>query len=224
MFKRQRRRRLKIAAQTTEYRDPTDVLRGFERRAARERPLGLLIAEAQRRGYRPRTRPEDVLGFTQTFRASEDIQPPKGSREAPVRDFSFELSVQSFSKPRARDQAAVATFTLTAGSNTRTQHVLLEAPEGDFARAREFEVREEDETIARTRSYWSAVGNCMEVRGGRTCILSFIGCVPVGIFFTWVAYIGCIIGVCALAFIDCCVCAGCNCRWWCAWGTGCCKQ
>jgi len=211
----------KISKETMEYLDPSEVSRGLERRAATERPLGLLVAEARRRGYAPGTKVEHFIGFRRAFRAAEDIQPPKGSTEAPIRELSIELSAQSFisTKKGSRDHAGIVVVTLQAGSNSKRDEMFIEVPGGNFAQAREFVVR--NDAVVRARSWTTRYVKCMYDVG---CYTAVKECMEE--FGLSAKFVQCILEYMYACYIMdpiCKLCASCNCAWWCRWAVGCCK-
>lgn len=220
MARRKPPKGLKIAVDTTEHLDPQETLRVLERRATRERPLGLLVSEARRRGYTPGTKTEDIFGVKRTLRLAEDIQPPKGSAEAPVRDLSLEIVAQSFTKSRSKDLGAVMTITVTGGNNRQTEDMLLEAPGGDLSRLYEYNVK--GDAVVRANSPTDRLITCMEVRGDVLCVSSLLTCIPLCV--TIPAYLYCLIYTCMAHFTLCAYCAACHCAWWCkGWPIGCCR-
>lgn len=219
----------KIAFDTTEHLDPGDVVKGFEKRASREPPMGLLMSEARRRGYMPETKAKDVWGVRRTLRLAEDLQPPKGSSEAPVRELSVEIDIQSFtkpkskSKPKSKDQCAVMTITTTAGGNHRqTLDMLLEAPGGDLAHIREYKVK--GNAVVRAHSTTDTWLLCMQYRGDWLCGAAMIACVPIAAGLSIAGYLFCIAYACIGVWTLCAWCAACRCVWPCKiWPIGCCR-
>lgn len=215
-----RSKRPTIGTETKEYLDSSEVLRGLGRRIAQERPLGLLVAEGRRRGYVPAKKPEDALGFRHTFKATEDIQPPKGSTTAPVRELSFELSAQSFTNTKrgSADRAGILAITLEAGTNSLKREMFIEVPGGNFAQARELVVK--DDAVVLAHSWSSAFRRCMSDHG---CPAVYSCSWNYG-FVGWLMCVFSSSWACGVWWLPCQVCAGCNCSWWCSWAVGCCRQ
>ncbi len=206
-----------IVYETREMLDPAVVLQSLTARAVKEPDLSLLFTEVQRRGYKPVAGPKASLGYRETCRADQDVKPPAGTTGAAIRDLSFELSLQSFSKPQSRDQAAVATVTISAGMNIETYTILLEAPNGNFAQASEFLVK--NNAVVKASSWWTCINRCVRRSCTSACIEAAFTCSG-----TWAAYIWCFLAKCGSCGGKCLVCCTCNCKWWCRWISGCCRR
>lgn len=204
-----------IAAERMELLEPARVLQSMQTRAARG-PLALLNGEAKRLGYVP-TGAKDVLGYRYVAVASREVKPSKGELWAPFKEVSFELNVQSFTKKGSKDQAALVTVTIQGGSNTDTREMLLIAPGGNFASPREFVVQ--GNKIVPAKSWWTAMKKCLQNRCIAVCVAALINCRG-----TWAAYLACVASTCGVCWVKCAACAACNCKGWCKWAVGCCKQ
>lgn len=176
-----------------------------------------LAQELARRGYRRRTGAKAELGLRQKYGAATPINPPKGVAGQPVQAIQFELLVRSFNRPGSTDEAAVATVTIESGANRETYEMLLEAPGGNFAKGREFEVR--GGQVQRANSWWTATKSCLRSKCASVCVGALVTCGG-----TWAAYLGCVAVACGGCWVKCAACATCNCRWWCKWGVGCCHK
>jgi hypothetical protein len=206
-----------FTSETFELFEPAKVLRDIQARVSADRPLGLLVAEVRQRGYEPAKGAQNVVGFRHSAKSVQPVKPPKGATGAAVQDASFEIRVQDYAKRGTRDRAAVLTATVKAGGNSDTYQALLEAPRGDFSHAREFMVK--GNAVVPANSWWSAARSCVTKNCTSVCVSSLFTCSG-----TWAAYIACIAAKCGLCWLKCAACATCNCKWWCKWAAGCCKQ
>jgi hypothetical protein len=179
--------------------------------------LKKLDEEATKRGYKKATGEKAQFGLRQTFRAAKPVspKPSKGEQGEPVQELQVELSLSALEKANSKDKAAIATITLTAGKNREAYDLLLEAPDGDFANAREFKV--ENDQVVPAESWWSATRSCLTRNCAAACIGALITCSG-----TWAAYLACVAVICGGCWARCAACASCDCRWWCRWATGCC--
>jgi hypothetical protein len=205
-----------FSLEQTEVLDEAAAERSLE--ASLNQPQGRLKKledEATRRGYKRAAGPNAQVGIRQKLRANRPIQPPAGVQGAPVQELQFDVSIRALEKPNSRDQAAIATVTVTAGQNTVQHEVLLEAPRGNFAQGREFKV--ENNQVVPANSWWSAARRCVVGRCSSVCVGSLATCSG-----TWAAYLLCVAAACGGCWVRCAGCASCDCRWWCRWGVGCC--
>lgn len=176
-----------------------------------------LAQELARRGYKGRTGARAELGLRQKYRAEAAIKPPKGVTGPAVQEVEFELLVRSFGRAGSKDEAAVATVTITAGANRDTYEMLLEAPGGNFAKALEFKV--ERGQVIPAKSWWTATKTCIRNKCTSVCVGALLTCGG-----TWAAYLGCVALRCGGCWVRCAACASCDCRWWCKWAAGCCNR
>lgn len=179
--------------------------------------LKTLDDEVRRRGYRPVTGPGADFGLRHRYRARNPIHPPAGQQGQPVQEVQFELVLRAHEKPNSPDHAAVATVRMTAGQNVEEYDLLLEAPGGNFAHAREFKV--ENNRVVPANSWWTAARSCVTSGCSSVCVGSLITCTG-----AWAAYLLCVAAACGGCWVRCAACATCNCRWWCRWAAGCCHQ
>jgi hypothetical protein len=193
------------------------VLREIQARISTDRPLGLLAAEAKKRGFAPATGTRNVAGFRETVKAAQPIKPPRGTTGRPVEEASIDVRVQDYVKRGTRDRVAVLTVTTKAGANSESYEALLEAPGGDFSQAREFRVK--GNAVIPAKSWWTAARRCVTSSCSSVCVASLFTCTG-----TWAAYLLCIAAKCGGCWLKCAACATCNCRWWCRWATGCCRR
>jgi hypothetical protein len=202
-----------IAAERIELLDPNDVAQGLASRSEEEGGLAQLISQARERDLRPVE--NQVFGYRLGVQATREIAPDKYARPGPgVNDVDVEILLQSYS--REDTEAAVGTVTITGGEYTEEYHLLVEAPDGDFGRVREFTVQEGQ--LVETNSWWTAFSGCV---GGCAsgCASALVSCRG-----TWVEFLWCLVERCGLCVLRCVGCATCNCSWWCGWATGCCRQ
>lgn len=208
-----------ITLEQIEIFDAPAAAQALQARAGEARgKLKKLEDEAQKRGYRRAAGQRPEIAMRQKFRSAQPVRPPAGEQGAAVQDLQIDISLRALEKPNSQDQAAIATVTATAGSHTEVYDMLLEAPNGDFAKAREFEVNERDQLVA-ANSWWTAARSCAIGKCGSVCIGALVACSG-----TWAAYLLCVAAACGGCWVRCAACATCNCRWWCKWATGCCHQ
>ena len=205
-----------IAAVRIELLDPAKVMQSVQSRAMRG-PLAVLKNEAEKRGYAAATGAKNAYGYRHVFVATKEIKPPKGETGAAVKETSVEIHVQSFTKKGSKDQAALMVVTIQAGTNTETREMLLEAPGGNFATPKEYVIVNNKVTPA--KSWWTAFVSCLKSKCIANCLSALLKCSG-----TWAAYLACVLATCAACGTYCVACATCNCKWWCKWAVGCCKQ
>ena len=204
-----------IESDTTEVLDKKAAHGEFKKRLKERGGLKKLQDEAKGRGYEIRDDPEETFAVRVKTRASGDVRPPRGRPGEAVREVEFELVGQSVTK--ADSEGGVAACTVRAGNNEETYEFFVEAPGGDFSRAREFAV--EDNEIVDANSWWTAWTGCLGRDCASTCLNSLTSCSG-----TWTAYLWCIVAACGPCVLKCTGCATCNCGWWCRWAAGCCSQ
>ena len=200
----------------TEVLDAAAAGRGLQARMAEPQgKLKKLEDEATKRGYRGATGPNAEAGLRQKYRANQPVKPPPGQQGPPVQEMDFDLSLRALEKPNSQDQAAIATVRVTAGQNTQQYDLLLEAPGGDFAKAREFKV--ENDQVVPANSWWTAARRCVTGSCTSVCVGALFTCSG-----TWAAYLLCLAAACGGCWVRCAACASCDCSWWCRWAAGCC--
>lgn len=208
----------RIMLEQTELLDPVAVTAALKGRLERAgTPSQKLAQEAARRGYKVRTGAKAELGLRQKYRADTPVKSPKGVAGPAVQEIEFELLVRSFGKAGTKDEAAVATVTISAGANRETYEMLLEAPGGNFAKGLESIVV--GGQVLPAKSWWTATKTCLRNKCASVCVGALVTCGG-----TWAAYLGCVAAACGGCFARCAACASCDCRWWCKWGTGCCNR
>lgn len=193
---------------------------GMQRRLAQ--PAGFsalrrLDEETRARGYQPATGPGAEFGLRQRMRSRVPINPPPGEQGAPVQEMQFEFTIRALERGDSEDQAAIANVRMTAGENTEEYDLLIEARGGNFAQAREFRV--ENDRVVPVNSWWTAARGCVLSTCSTVCIGSLVTCSG-----TFAAYLLCVAAACGGCWVRCAACATCNCRWWCRWAAGCCRQ
>jgi len=205
-----------ISSEKIELIDSATVLKSMTEKTATG-PLQLLAVHGKSLGYTLATSPKDTYGTRHTIRAVEAVNPPPGEKGLPIQEVSLEFHVQNFTKARSKDQGALVSITIRAGNNVETREMLLDAPGGDFSQAKEYFVK--DNKVIPAKSWWTAVLACLRKNCITVCVSSLIGCTG-----TWAAYLACVAVACGGCWVKCLACAGCNCKWWCKWAVGCCKQ
>jgi hypothetical protein len=209
---------VEIALEQTEILDQKAAAQGLQKRRGEPKgQLKKLEDEAKKRGYKPVKGPRGEFGLRQKFRAREPVHPGAGEQGAPVQEVEFEFSLQALEKEGSEDEAAVATVSVTAGGQTESYDLFLEAPNGKFLEAREFKV--ERDQVVPANSWWSAVRTCLTSTCASTCVNSLLACAG-----TWSAYLLCVASTCGVCYTKCVGCAVCNCGWTCRWAVGCCRQ
>jgi hypothetical protein len=208
-----------IRSERVELLDPGNVLANFQNRHARDRRFAVLNEAAQRRGGRLDDRPERVLGYRHSFDAARPIRrAPNEPAADPVDRAEFEIQVQEY-PTQTQDSLAVGVATITAGNNSASYPLLLEAPAGNFIAANEFTVVQD--RVEPTNSWWTAVTGCLTRQCVTVCANSLGTCSGSS---GWLAYLGCVAWNCGGCWVKCAGCATCNCGWWCKWAVGCCAQ
>jgi hypothetical protein len=206
-----------FSLEQTEILDDAAVGQTLE--AALAQPAGKLKKlqdEAKKRGYREVKGAGGKAAVRDRVKSNKPVKPPAGQTGAPVSEVTFEMALQALDKPNSQDQAAIALVTITADNgDTQQYEMLLEAPGGDFAKARESMV-ERDQVVA-ANSWWTAARSCVLSRCTSVCIGALVTCTG-----TWAAYLLCLATRCGVCWARCAGCASCDCSWWCRWATGCC--
>jgi hypothetical protein len=209
---------IEIILDQTEILDARTVGQGLQKRRGQAKgKLKKLDDEARKRGYKPKTGPRAQFGLRQKYRAREEVKPGPGEKGSPVQELTFELSLSELEKDNSTDQAAIATVRIEAGDNVEEYDMFLEALDGDFLDAREFMVEKDKVVLA--NSWWSATRTCLTSTCASACVSSLITCSG-----AWSAYLLCVAGICGGCWAKCTACATCDCRWWCRWAAGCCRQ
>ena len=208
----------RIVLEQTELLDSVSVAASLKARLDKAgTPEHSLAQEAARRGYKPRIGAKADLGIRQKYRAETPVKPPKGVPGPAIQDVEFQLLVRSFGRAGSKDEAAVATVTIAAGANRDTYEMLLEAPGGNFAKAREAVVQ--GGQVVAASSWWTATKACLKSKCATVCVGALVTCGG-----TWAGYLGCVAVACGGCWVRCAACAGCNCHWWCKWAAGCCHR
>jgi len=204
-----------IENETVELLDPKAAHDAYRARAKDRKEVGKLSDEVKQRGYSAKDEPEGAFGIRVKARATKDVRPTSASAAAgeAVRTVEFELLGLSASKSGA--EAAVATCVVKAGRQELVYDFLLEAPGGDFSRAREWTIL--DGKVVEAHSWWSAWVGCLQRSCASTCLTSLFACTG-----TWAAYFWCVAAACGGCVLRCSACATCDCSWWCRWAAGCC--
>lgn len=205
-----------IKARTDEFLDHTQVSKSMMIRTKREPKLAKLLKHAEKRGYKRATGEKDFMGLKTTIKAKQPVKAPQGFKGT-VEEVNFEFNLQNLTKKGAKDQLAIAIVEIKAGEWSEIYSMLLEAPDGDFKKHREFFVK--DNRILKANSWYDRTLNCMFNKCIGPCLEAFINCIGL----TWALYLWCVAIECGTCFAECAACAVCNCRWWCRWGVGCCE-
>jgi hypothetical protein len=94
---------------------------------------------------------------------------------------------------------------------------MLETPEGNPLKSREYTW--DDGQVVLAYSWWSRFVNCVRSRSGcgwNTVFECWNG--------SWTGFLWCMLRTCGWGIAKCSGCATCDCRWWCKWATGCCRD
>jgi hypothetical protein len=187
----------------------------FKKQLGSSPNLKKLHDEAVKRGYKSTDTPAETFAIRLTAKASAGVIPPEAIGGPEVQDVEFELVGQSMTK--GKNQGAVATCTVRAGTNEVSYSMLLEAPNGRFDRAQEWTIAKGK--VVEANSWWSAWVGCLRSRCASSCLSALWQCAG-----TWTAYFWCVVAKCGGCVLRCSACATCDCSWWCRWGAGCCDR
>jgi hypothetical protein len=205
-----------IASEMVELLDPLRISEDFSKRIAKGAPK-LLVEEGKRLGFTLVTDSKMAYGLRHTVRAIKAIEPPKGETGTPISEASFEIQVHNLIKSRSKEQAAIVSVTVRAGNNVETRDMLMHTTDGNFVKAKEYIVT--DNKVVLAHSWWTSTQKCIKSNCTMVCIAALLTCTG-----TWSAYLACLAVTCGTCWVKCAACVGCNCKWWCKWATGCCKQ
>ncbi len=196
-----------IKATTLDYLAHTVVRTELEKLATSHPGVMALRSEIEGLGFKPVAGVKGVWGTKASWTASNN------------QTVSFEIHVQSFAKAGSKNQAALLNLTtIGSGGETDTYRCSLQAAEGDWSKAVE-RYADKNNKIRPSNSYWPRAWKCIKGSCGGPCINSLAGCTG-GL----AACIISIVGICGGCAVKCLACAGCNCKWWCKWAVGCCKD
>jgi hypothetical protein len=215
------RQRPHIKSETFEFLDQEQTMGLFGGVLRDDSELQQLLEEANNRGFAQAEGAEGFVGYRQTTTATEPINPPRkgGPPNAePVGEISVEITGQALTGGKGRGEAAIAFTRITTDSGENVVYpLLLVAPDGDFQRATELIVHEGE--IVEAESWWTAFVGCLGNGCAQQCLSALFSCGG-----AWNVYLWCLLWKCGPCVTRCLACATCNCKWWCKWATGCCKQ
>lgn len=196
-----------IKATTLDYPAHTVVRPALERLVTLKPGAMALHKEILGLKFKPVTGAKGVWGTKASWTSSDD------------ETLTFEMNVQSYSKPGQRDQIALLSITVAGPKGENDEYCCyLRAPGGDWGKAVE-RFADKSNKIRDTHSYWTRAWNCIKANCGKPCLGSISACTG--------GLAACITGlltVCGGCAIKCLACAGCRCRWWCKWAVGCCRD
>lgn len=204
--------RPQIKSYQEEYLAATDVIRKVKKKRQVSEKVRALHDHAKRRGYLPSEKPNDIFGHKATI---IPVKPLKKMGKV-VDKIIFEMEVQNLKKYRSKNKLAIVTTTIKSGELEESYDMILEAPDGNFAKPREYIVKQGK--VVPTRSWNTRLKYCLKRHGISDCLLSLLTCSG-----TWAAYFACVMVSCAICFIRCTGCATCRCKWWCRWLVWCCR-
>jgi hypothetical protein len=244
-----------IAIDTVEVLDSRRVMEDFRSRLQSRAPLKRLNEEARRRGYELLDAPEQSVGYRAMVQSTRDIRTTLLVPGEPrvVREVQFEILGTSYARAASRDQGAVVSTTVTTGEGAVTYDFLLDAPDGNFEKAKEWVIEPTASVSAgmiqgAERPPGSPIdmptgamgiggaiiapGDVIEAESWwsafKACLHGRCGstCLSalVSCSGTWAAYFWCLVAKCGGCVVKCAACSTCDCRWWCKWAVGCCDR
>lgn len=198
-------RQLFVTAETATLEKATVAARHLARHT-KDPGVQALVMDLGKQGFQPlKTGNKAFFGTQKSYKASDGTTA------------QFSLNIQSYRKAGSKDEAALGVATFTSGKEKETYRFTLVAPNGNFNKARERKVDARN-AVRAANSWWTAFRGC--ARGcGTPCAAALVSCSG-----TWTAYLWCLAATCGGCVLRCVGCASCNCRWWCRWAAGCCRQ
>jgi len=203
--------KLNISKMTTSFLVAADIQKRLgDAKLATAAQLAPLRAHAQSLGFTPGKAAKDFFGASQTYEARVPVRGVKSAE--------FELHVQNLIKSGTKDKLALFVVRVKAGSNEDTYGFILEAPGGVVDKTREWTVQRGKVVLA--HSWWSRTKACLK----KSCVSACISALATCPMADWTAYLGCLALKCGGCWVKCAACATCNCKIWCRWGVGCCRN
>jgi len=159
-----------------------------------------------------------------TVKPEKAVKAPEGA-EGMVEELTFELNCQNLTKNGSQSELAILTVKVNSGAWSKTYHMLLDAPEGDYKNYREYYVK--DNRVVKANSWYDRALRCVFEKSScrwSLCEINLQACR----WNSWSTYLYCIIGFdllngwCSDCLLTCYACATCSCHWSCAWAFGCC--
>jgi hypothetical protein len=207
-----------VASEQDEILEAADVVKRLGAQRQQNDKVRLLFEHAEKRGFTLATGPKDALGFRRTVRAKKLVRDQKSGRE--VSELAFEMNVQDLEKQGTKDQLAIVTVQLTAGDDVDSYAMLVEVPGGDFEKMNELKVQ--GKRVVKASSWWSRLRGCLRRWGSQACKEAIVRC-SIGAPVSPGGFVACVYATCGPIYSRCAHCATCRCRWWCKWGSGCCR-
>ena len=196
-----------IKATTLDYLEHVAVRADMARLLQTDLGMKSLKSEIDDAGFKPVAGSKGAWGTKGSWTRNDD------------QTVKFEISLQGFAKPGSKDSMALLIMTMTGPKGeTDTYRCSLRAPAGKLANVVERYVDKNNKVLL-ANSYWTRAWNCIRSTCGGPCVRSLTGCTA-GI----VPCIVSVLTVCGGCAVKCLACAGCNCRWWCKWAVGCCRD
>lgn len=196
---------LHIRATTLDYLPLASTKRAFDAAHAKEAGLQALRAKATADGFVPVRGKESNWGMKASWTASNG------------KSVSYEMHIESHKG--GKDEACLMTETLrTSDGDTTTYNSFLVAAGGNFKNVSEY-YADSANRVRLAKSKWTRFRNCVKSRCVGPCLGSLVTCSG-----TWAAYLLCVAIACGGCMAVCGACALCNCKWWCKWAVGCCKD
>ncbi len=186
---------------------------------ASKREVKAVLAAAKARGYIPSSKPADTQGFKRTY--VPDGKVSDGGLTVTKLDYTY--LVQDLKKSGSSDKAAIVVTSFAApgvlGASDIDVRFLL-APSGDITKTQEMKFDTASGTVVPTNSLWTRFKACIT----RECRTVCVGALGTCALASWAGYLQCLAISCGGCSAKCFACATCNCRWWCKWAAGCCRN
>ncbi len=165
----------------------------------------VLHKELAKAGFKPAVKNSNYWGQAETY------------TDKLGRQLKAETYIRDYEKAGSKDKAALAQVVLSLGKRSEVYTFYLIAKEGDFSKVEEYFVGS-DMKVSRANSWWSCVRSRLLKCAG-PCVAALGTCTG-----TWAAYLGCVAVACGGCYAGIAACCGCNCKWWCKWAVGCCRN
>lgn len=197
---------LYVRATTLDYLAPPSSKSAFAKTLAKDTGLRALRDKAITDGFTPHTGSKANWGMKSSWTTSAG------------ETLTYEWHIMALR--RGKDEAAVCTESLVSSRREKeVYHSLLTAPNGNFTKASEHYATK-SASIRLAHSKWTRFKACVKKSScGSVCVAALTTCSG-----SWAAYLGCVAIACGGCMGKCAACALCNCRWWCKWAVGCCKD
>jgi hypothetical protein len=185
---------------------------------ASKREVKTIYAFAADQGFTPLTAAKNVQGFRRTYVPDT----PVIFRGESLKKLEYSYQIQEMRKSSSQDMGVViiTTFNGNVADSKETDVRFLIAPGGDIDKAKEVMFDPAKNKVVPTKSLWTRFRKCLGGKCASVCTGAVASCPKV----SWAAFLGCLALACGGCSAKCFGCASCNCRWWCKWAVGCCKD